>query len=63
MRVKIKQDAPSGEKFGPNCFDDNIGKTIPLKYAGISVLGTVVKAEVARDGSSATLTFEFEGEG
>lgn len=61
MRIKITQHAEPGTKFAPNSWDGNINKKIKVTMpGGVEGTGTVVRAEVSKDGSSVELTIEMD---
>lgn len=63
-KVKYSQPAPPGERFAPDAFASQIGKTVPLTLEGspaerdCKVLG----AEVSEDGTSVEMTFEVDAD-
>lgn len=62
-RIVVIERAQPDEVFAPNAFDRNVGKVVRLTAEGIEpVTGTLVAAQVADDGHSVTLTFDFPGE-
>ncbi|MEU4231117.1 hypothetical protein AB0F17_43070 [Nonomuraea sp. NPDC026600] len=58
-RWQIEKHADPGDVFAPGAFDSQIGKQIPVILgAQGTLLGTLVEAEIADDGRTATLTVE-----
>ncbi|MFC4117329.1 hypothetical protein [Nonomuraea zeae] len=58
-RWQIEKHAEPGDRFAPGAFDSQIGKQIPVIIAEqVSLLGTLVAADVTDDGRSVTLTVD-----
>lgn len=63
MVITFTQNAPAGTAFHKNAFDENIGKKIAVNLRGEHKQGVLVRAKVASDGASVTLSVEIEIEG
>ena len=58
--AQITQQAPAHSQFAPDCFDSQIGQTVPLKVDGQQIDNCkIVGAEVSVDGSEVRLTLEI----
>jgi hypothetical protein len=58
--VTIAQQAPDHSTFAPDCFDSQIGKTIPLKIEGRQIDDCkILGAETSEDGTEVFLTLEL----
>ncbi|MFJ2004794.1 hypothetical protein [Streptomyces chartreusis] len=60
VRIEWDHQAPNGATFRRDCFDGEIGKTVPLRVDDnpIEAECTLVEAQVAEEGTSVTLTVE-----
>jgi hypothetical protein len=60
MRIKIRQNAESGTRFGATAFDSQIGKHISAEIAsGRHVQGVVRGAQVVDDGEAVVIDLEL----
>jgi hypothetical protein len=57
----IIQRAEPGTRFGPNAFDDQIGQPVPVTIGRVTLLGTLVAAEVIQEGQAAYLDIDVPG--
>lgn len=61
VRIELKQEADPGTLFALGAFDGSVGKAFPVTSLGDPVrAGTLIKAVVAPDGTSVTLTIELD---
>jgi hypothetical protein len=61
QHLTSSQYAPSGEVFAHDAFDDQVGRTVPLRVEGSPDVAqaTVIAAEVSDDGTSVAFTFNI----
>lgn len=59
MIFKIKAEPGPDGRFYPGCFDENVGKVIPIRVGGLfAVDGMIIGAEVSEDRSHAWVTID-----
>jgi hypothetical protein len=57
----VCQVAAPGTQFGPDAFNDKIGQQMPVTIGRVTLLGTLLAAEVAKDGQAAWLDVDVPG--
>ncbi len=58
MKLTFRQTAAAGERFTPDAWAGNIGKSIEIAHTNGSTPATLVDAKVSDDGTSVELTLE-----
>lgn len=60
QQVNISEPAAPGERFAPDAFDTQVGRTVPFRIEGSPDVAeaTLLAAEVSDDGTSVTLTLD-----
>lgn len=60
MIIKNRIDAPLGQVFASDCFDENLGEEVNIHISGSDHVGVgkIISIEVAKDGSHAWLTVD-----
>lgn len=61
LQFAFRQLAAPGERYAPEAFDSQIGRTVSVKADGVLIgTGKLVKAEVEEGGLSVFLTLETD---
>jgi hypothetical protein len=58
--LTIVKDAGPNERFAPQSWDSQVGKTVPVLIGDRTVPGTLIGAKVIDDGLSVELTLEVD---